>query len=118
MICQLATCKKALRCGVKELLTTTSTLNERPPSMRYRKTSLSAPVKSDLRVEFTESELSSYAGLELVIRYFRSIRLNESIRRHLGAVGLHGDYGTVAMLRLLLGLLIVGGRRLLHVDFV
>lgn len=86
--------------------------------MRYRKASLSAPVKSDLRVEFTESGLTSYAGLELLIRYFRSIRLNEAVRRHLGGASLSGDYGVVAMVRLLLGLLIVGGRRLLHVDFV
>ncbi len=86
--------------------------------MRYRKASLRAPVKSNLRVEFTESGLTSYAGLELLIRYFRSVRLNDSIRRHLGAVGLRSDYGIAAMLRLLLGLLTVGGRRLQHVDFV
>jgi hypothetical protein len=86
--------------------------------MRYRKASLSAAVKSDLRVEFTESALTSYAGLELLIRYFRSIRFNDAIRRHLGGASARGDYGTVAMLRVLLGLLIVGGRRLLHVDFV
>jgi hypothetical protein len=79
---------------------------------------LSVPVKGDLRVEFTESGLTSYAGLELLIRYFRSIRLNETIRRHLGTAGLRGDYGSPPMVRLVLGLLIVGGRRLMHVDFL
>jgi hypothetical protein len=86
--------------------------------MRYRKALLRAPVKSDLRVEFTELGLTSYAGLELLIRYFRSVRLNDLIRRHLGAVGFQSDYGIAAMLRLLVGLLIVGGQRLQHVDFV
>jgi hypothetical protein len=79
---------------------------------------LGTAVKQDLRVEFTESGLSSYAGLELLARYFRSIRLNKLIRRHVGGILLPGDYGTVAMIRIVLGLLIVGGRRIRHLDFV
>jgi hypothetical protein len=79
---------------------------------------LGAAVKNDLRVEFTESGLSSYAGLELLTRYFRSIRLNKLIRRHFWGVNLPGDYGSVAMIRIVLGLLIVGGRRIRHLDFV
>jgi hypothetical protein len=86
--------------------------------VRYRKADLGIAVKNDLRVEFTESGLSSYAGLELLTRYFRSIRLNNLIRRHLGGILLPGDYGTVAMIRIVLGLLIVGGRRIRHLDFV
>ena len=86
--------------------------------MRYRKASLGASVKNDLRVEFTETGLSSYAGLELLIRYFRSIRLNDRIRRHFQGVTVPGDYGTAAMIRVVLGLLIVGGRRLRHLDFL
>jgi hypothetical protein len=94
------------------------THNERPLTVRYRKACLSAPVKQDLHVEFTESGLTSYAGLELLIRYFRSIRLNDLIRRHVAYTQLGGDYGTVAMIRIVLGLLIVGGRRIRHLDFV
>jgi hypothetical protein len=79
---------------------------------------LGTAVKNDLRVEFTESGLSSYAGLELLTRYCRSIRLNDLIRRHFAGTVLGGDYGTVAMIRIMLGLLIVGGRRIRHLDFV
>jgi hypothetical protein len=79
---------------------------------------LGASVKNDLRVEFTETGLSSHAGLELLIRYLRSIRFNDRIRRHFRSISLHGDYGTVAMIRVALGLLIVGGRRLRHLDFL
>lgn len=86
--------------------------------MRYRKADLGTAVKNDLRVEFTESGLSSYAGLELLTRYCRSIRLNDLIRRHFAGTVLGGDYGTVAMIRIMLGLLIVGGRRIRHLDFV
>ena len=86
--------------------------------MRYRKADLGTAVKSDLRVEFTESGLSSYAGLELLIRYLHSIRFNELIRRHFQGVSLGGDYGVVTMIRLLMGLVLVGGRRLRHVEFL
>jgi hypothetical protein len=86
--------------------------------VRYRKADLGSAVKQDLRVEFTESGLSSYAGLELLTRYFRSIRLNDLIRRHFAGTVFGGDYGTVAMIRIVLGLLIVGGRRIRHLDFV
>jgi hypothetical protein len=79
---------------------------------------LSTAVKSDLHVEFTESGLSSYAGLELLIRYLRSIRFNDLLRRHFHSVSMPGDYGTVAMIRLVVGLLIIGGRRLRHLDFL
>ena len=115
---EVHTCKKAFRCGVKEVSTSSFNLNERPLAVRYRKASLNARVKGNLRVEFTESGLTSYAGLELLLRYFRSIRLNALIRRHMGTGLFGGDYGVIPMVRLVLGLVIVGGRRLRHVEFV
>ena len=82
--------------------------------MRRRKADLGRRVNRDLRVEFSESGLTSYAGLELVIRYFQRIDLNGLIRQHLS--GLAGDFATTAMVRVMLGLLIAGGRRLQHVT--
>src|SRR6059036_689890 len=84
--------------------------------MRRRKADLSRRVNRELRVEFSESGLTSYAGLELLIRYFRGIDLNGLIRRQLS--GLAGDFATTAMVRVVLGLLIVGGRRLQHVTYL
>jgi hypothetical protein len=86
--------------------------------VRHRKALLDAPVKHDLHVEFSESGLSSHAGLELFIWYLRSMRFNDLVRRHIPGMALGGDYGTVAMIRLVVGLVIVGGRRIRHVDFV
>jgi hypothetical protein len=86
--------------------------------VRYRKADINTPVKTDLRVEFTESGLSSYAGLELLIRYLRSIHFNDLIRRHFQGISFRGDYGVVVMIRLLLGMVLVGGRRLRHVEFL
>ena len=86
--------------------------------MRRRKADLNRRVNGELRVEFSESGLTSYAGLELLIRYFRGVDLNRLIRQHLTPAGLTGDFGATAMVRVLLGLLIVGGRRLRHVTYL
>jgi hypothetical protein len=79
---------------------------------------LARRVNGNLRVEFSSKGLTSYAGLELFIRYLRSIELNRLIRHHLGKERRWGDFGLVPMVRLLLGLLLVGGRRLRHVEFL
>lgn len=86
--------------------------------MRRRKADLAARVNGDLRVEFTGTGLTSYAGLELLLRYLRTSKLNDAIRRHLGSLRFGGDFGVVSMLRLLVGLVIVGGRRLEHVGYL
>ena len=57
-------------------------------------------------------------GLELLIRYLRRIGFNARVRRHLSAIVNGGDFGVVALCRVILGLLVVGGRRLHHLGFV
>lgn len=86
--------------------------------MRLRKADIHGRVNANLSFEFTEDGLTSYAGLELLIRYFRRIGLNGLIRHHLIKALPGGDFGTVALVRLVLGLLIVGARRLRHIGFL
>ncbi len=86
--------------------------------MRIRKTDLRARVKGNLALDFDEVKLTSYAGLELFDRYLRTMRFNDRIRTAFRGAGLGGDFGIVAMVRLLIGLLVVGGRRLDHVSYV
>ena len=69
-------------------------------------------------MEFTAEGLTSYAGLELMMRYLRKINWNKQLRRHLGAVVSGGDFGVVSLSRVILGLLVVGGRRLHHLSFL
>lgn len=71
-----------------------------------------------MRVEFTASGLTSFAGLELLVRYFRGIQLNALIREQFAGARSRGDFGIAAMLRLVLALVIVGGRRLRHVGYL
>lgn len=92
--------------------------NERPQTVRLRKPDLTRRVNGEISIKFTESGLTSYAGIELLTRYLRRTKFNELIRRHLGKVSLKGDYSSVSMIRLVAGMLIAGGRRLQHVDFL
>jgi len=86
--------------------------------VRIRKPDLQARVKGDLALDFGEMNLTSYAGLELFNRYLRSMGFNNRIRLAFRGTQLGGDFGIVAMVRLLIGLLLVGGRRLDHVSYV
>jgi hypothetical protein len=86
--------------------------------VRRRNTDLHARVNGDLTLDFGEVTLTSYAGLELFQRYLRRMRFNGMIRTAFRGAPLGGDFGVVAMMRLLIGLLVVGGRRLDHVAYV
>jgi hypothetical protein len=86
--------------------------------VRQRKADLQARVNGDLPLDFGEVRLTSYAGLALFDRYLRTRRFNTLIRRAFAGAPLGGDYGAVAMVRLLVGLVVVGGRRLEHVGYL
>lgn len=108
----------ASRCGVWSLDEVTNTNNERPSLMRLRKADLGCRVNAPLALRFNDTGLTSFAGLELVRQFFRTIDLHGRLRRCLSNLGLDSDYGFVAMVLLVLALLIVGGRRLRHIVFL
>jgi hypothetical protein len=86
--------------------------------MRRRNTELQARVNGNLAFDFGEVRLTSYAGLELFSRYLRTMRFNDLVRTAFRGGRLRGDFGVVAMVRLVIGLLVVGGRRLDHVAYL
>src|SRR6185295_3192933 len=86
--------------------------------MRLTVAGLRRVVKRDLEIQFTDEQLTSYAGLELVRRYFERIGLFERIELMMRAEGLCSDYGNSRVVVLLLALLIVGGRRLEHLKYL
>ena len=86
--------------------------------MRRKKKDLSARVNGNLEIDFAPESLTSHGGLELMIRYLRKIRWYGQLRRRLGRRVSGGDYGTTGMCQTILGLLLVGGRRLRHLDFL
>ena len=61
---------------------------------------------------------SQYAGLELLERYLRTRRFNQLVREAFADLPRGGDFGVVVMVRVFVGLVIVGGRRLRHLAYV
>jgi len=86
--------------------------------MRLRIAGLGRVVKRDLGIEFGREQLISYGGLELLRRYFRSIGLSGRIRQGLCEHQLGGDYGCARLVVLVIGLLVVGARRLTQLRYV
>ena len=89
-----------------------SPTNERPLNVRRRKADLAARVNGNLPLEFDDVVLTSYAGLELFARYLRRIDFNRVVRHAFADLPAWGDFGVVAMVRVVIGLVVVGGRRL------
>lgn len=86
--------------------------------MRRRNTDLHARVNRNLALEFTDAKLTSYAGLELFDRYLSLMGFSDLIRRTFTGTRLGGDFGVVTMVRVLIGLLVAGGRRLDHLRYL
>jgi hypothetical protein len=86
--------------------------------MRLGKRSSQVRVNHDLKIEFAQQKLTSYSGLELLDRFLRGLDLDGRLRQAFAKQAISGDYALPSMIRLLLGLLWVGGRRLSHVDYV
>jgi len=86
--------------------------------MRLRVSGLRRVVKRNLGIEFGREQLTSYGGLELVRQYFEIISLNRRIRQGFREHDLGGDYGCVHLVVLVVGLLMVGARRLKQLRYV
>jgi hypothetical protein len=86
--------------------------------MRLRKAELRGRVNADLELRFGERHLTSYAGLELMRRYFAVLGLSAQIRRIVGGAVPATDYGVASMITVILALLISGGRRVRHLLYL
>ena len=86
--------------------------------MRLTVARLRRVIKRDFSIQFGREQLSSYGGLELLRRFFALIDLKARIQRVLAAQQLGGDYGAGHLILLVIGLLVVGARRLSHLRYV
>ena len=91
------------------------TPTERPRIVRQGKAHLGARVNGNLALRFTGQGLTSFAGLELVRQFLQHCEFSQRLRRHLQGRDPAGDFASVAMVRLILAMLMVGARRLWHV---
>jgi hypothetical protein len=77
-----------------------------------------AHVKRDLRIAFSQERISAYGGLEVFGRFLRAIDLAGRLRRAWQDLGCEGDYGARRFVLCLVGLLLIGGRRITHLRVV
>jgi hypothetical protein len=86
--------------------------------MRLRKRDLTRRVNGNLAIECGDEHLTSFAGLEILMRHLWQLDVNGRLRDAFGPASFRGDYPWVAMVRLFVGMICVGGRRLRHVRFL
>lgn len=86
--------------------------------MRIRRHCLQARVNPLLPLTFSQEKISANGGLELFGRFLLAIDLPGRIRRVLRGWDCEGDYGARRFLLCLIGLLLVGGRRIAHLRLL
>ena len=88
---------------------------EGPHLVRLRKADLKQRINGQLTLRYEAGGLTSFAGLELIGRFFRSLDLKGALRGA-GEALPRSDFGSVPMVLLVLTMLITGARRVRHVG--
>lgn len=86
--------------------------------MRLSRADFQGSCKSFLKIEFARQDITAYGGLELVRRYLALIGLARRVRTVLASYEVGGDYRAIDMILVILVLIMVGGRRLDHLNYV
>ena len=86
--------------------------------MRLTVARLRRVIKRDFSIQFGPEQLTSYGGLELLRRFFGLLGLKARIQCAFAGQRLGGDYGASHLVLLVIGLLVIGARRLGHLRYV
>lgn len=86
--------------------------------MRLRKTDLRRRVNGPVTLRCSEGGLTSYAGLELFREYLSNLSMRRWMRSHLERCLPASDFAPFQMILLLLALIVGGGRRVRHVQYM
>jgi hypothetical protein len=86
--------------------------------VRLSRADFRSACKSFFRLEFASQEITAFGGLELIRRYFRMIELHRRVQSVFARYGVGGDYRAIDMILVIVGLILVGGRRLDHLNYV
>jgi DDE family transposase len=86
--------------------------------VRRRKAELRARVNGQLTFKYERSGLTSYAGLEFVRRWVHEAGWVKVLRHELATALPASDYGVVSLVLVVLALLLSGGRRLRHLQYL
>ena len=86
--------------------------------MRLSRADFSSPCKSFLKIEFAPQDITAFGGLELMRRYLALIELGRRVRTEFARYEVGGDYRSIDMILVIVVLILVGGRRLDHLNYV
>ena len=86
--------------------------------MRLSRTDFHSACKSFFKIEFASQDITAFGGLELIRRYFRLIKLGRTVRSVFARNDVGGDYRAIDMILVIVVLILAGGRRLDHLNYV
>ena len=84
--------------------------------MKLRKGSIRGRVKSELPIEFTDEPLTAHAGLELFRRFLEGSGFVRRLEGVFADRQFDSDYGSLRMALATIGMLLLGGSRLRHLE--
>jgi Transposase DDE domain group 1 len=90
----------------------------RPLQVRLSRADFHSVCKSFSRIEFASQDITAYGGLELIRRYFRLIQLGHTVRSVFARYAVGGDYRAIDMILVMVVLILAGGRRLDHLNYL
>jgi hypothetical protein len=86
--------------------------------VRLSRTDFHSVCKSFSKIEFASQDITAFGGLELIGRYFRLIKLHRRVQAVFARYGIGGDYRAIDMILVIVVLILVGGRRLDHLNYL
>lgn len=86
--------------------------------MRLANHSLRRRINQNLEIQFDAEKLTTFSGLEIFNRYFRSVDLGSRIKKAFAGHDLGRDFGIVGYILTFVVLWLTGGRRLKHVGYI
>ncbi len=86
--------------------------------MRLSRADFRGTCKSFLKIEFAQQDITGFGGLELLRRYLALIELGRRVRQVFARYEVGGDYRAMDMILVIVVLILVGGRRLDHLNYI
>lgn len=86
--------------------------------MRLSRADFQGSCKSFLKIEFASQDITAFGGLELLRRYLALIELGRRVRTVFLRNEVGGDYRAIDMILVIVVLILVGGRRLEHLNYI
>ncbi len=86
--------------------------------MRIGKRGFQARIKGDLHIDFGNEKLTSFAGLEFVRRFLRSLDFASQLRKSERKLRVGGDLSLGRVVLVVVAMLVAGAKRLSHVSFL